>query len=212
MLWSDFLNDLQPHLPLCPIPTIEHELRRASQTLFKMGKIWRTTTPAQAVVADTVEVVVLPATPAEQAIVKIESALYDGKDLPILSADEMDAQYAANWRDAVGAPVVACQERPNVLRLYPIPTDDAATGLVCRVVLQPSKTSTGFPDEFDVNYHDTVVAGAKALLMIYKDKPWTDLEQASIHAGFYASGIDTAAEDARVAFSRAQTRSNPSWC
>jgi hypothetical protein len=52
-LWSAWLPDVVPHLPECPIPVIEHELRRAAQLFFEGSRAWRIYVPAIAVAANT---------------------------------------------------------------------------------------------------------------------------------------------------------------
>lgn len=210
-LWSAWFPDVQPHVAECPIVIMEHELRRAAQAFFEGSRVWKVTLDPVPVVAGQKTVTIAPTDP-EQDLVRIETAWYDGKPLPVYSADEMDASFDEDWQEHTGDPMAVTQMIPGVARLYPVPVSDAATGLKCRVSVRPSDTATGIPDELRVKYKEAIAAGAKARLMLYPNKPWSNVDLGVAMAAAFDAAIGKSNIDAARSLGRARIASRPKWC
>lgn len=209
-LWETWLPDLLPKLPGCPIPVVEHELRRAAQMFFENTRAWHVTLAALPVIAAQDSVTVTP-TSGEQELVRIEQTWYDeGPPLSGLTGDEISEQFGDYWQAHTGVPKAFIEETPGVLRLYPIPVDAATIGLVARIAVKPSEVSTGIPDELAVKHRQALTDGALGKLMLYVDKPWSNLEYGGKHSLDFMTAINSATVQA--AFGRGRIASRPSWC
>jgi hypothetical protein len=208
-LWASWLPDLLPQLPGCPIPIVEHELRRAAQMFFDKTRAWNVTLAALPVIAAQDTVTVAP-TSVEQELVRIGQAWYDDAPLSGLTGDEMSEQFGDNWQDHTGVPKAFVEETPGVLRLYPVPVDAATVGLVARIAVKPSEASTGIPDELAVKHRTALTDGALGKLMLYVDKPWSNADFGVKHSADFMTAINSATVQA--AFGRGRIASRPSWC
>src|SRR5574343_1429349 len=150
-LWSAWLPDILIHVAGCPNILAEHALKRAAQDLFERSRAWVVQLPVAPVPAGT-SVVIVAMQDQEQEMVRLESVLYDGKKLSPYTVEQMEFEFASDWRTHTGTPSRFVQESPGTLRLYPIPVDAATTGLRLSVTAKPSDSSTGIPDEFRVKY------------------------------------------------------------
>lgn len=211
-LWSAWLPDVLPHVPNCPVPLVEHELKRSAQVLLEASRIWRIDLDPAAVPAATVMLSPVMDDPDEQELVRIESVLFDGKPLDLRTPEELDAEAGDNWPSHTGVPTAYTLLSPGIVRLYPVPIDAATTGIEFRVSVKPADAATGVPDEIRTKYKEALTAGAKSRLMLYKDKPWTDYNLAGVHASAFESGVAKATLDAARAFGRGRVPSRPKWC
>jgi hypothetical protein len=209
-LWSSWLPDLLPQLPDCPTILVEHEVRRAAQAFFEKTRAWHVTLAAVPVPAATSEVTIAPTDP-EQSLVRVSQIWYDGKRLDPVTGDALAEHFGDDWQAHTGVPTAYTQETPAVIRLYPIPVDAALTGLVARVAVKPSETSTGLPDDLAVKFRDSLVTGAKGRLMMYVEKPWSNPKLGMKHESDFNAAIDKAHADAAVSFGKARIASRPKW-
>lgn len=207
-IWSSWLPDILPHVSQCPIPMIEHELKRAAQTFFSDSRAWQVTKTPVAVAATVADISVFP-DDAEQELVRIESARWNGAPLEPKTADSMDSGYVDDWRAHTGSPVAFIQITPGTIRLYPVPLD--AGTLALRVSVRPSESATGIPDNMAVRFRDTLATGAKSRLMLYQGKPWSSPDMGLALAVSFRSGIDSAAAASARAYGSGRIASKPNW-
>lgn len=207
--WSDWFKDLLPHVPGCPNILAAHELRRAAQAFLDQTRAWQVTQAAATVTAgQTIETISV----AGADLVRVEKAWYDGKPMDIKTTEDMDASYADDWQIHTGTPSCLLQLTPGVLQFYPIPTVDATTGLKLRVSLKPNETATGVPHDLAMKYRSEILAGAKARLMLYPGKPWTNGDLAVISGGAFDAGVGKANLAAARSFGRGRIAARPKWC
>ena len=209
--WTYWLPDLLPTVPGCPQVLALHEIKRAAQDLMRASRAWQAELPAQAVAADAATVTLTPPSGAE--VVQVERAWVDGKRLPQVAPDVLDMERGDNWTEHTGAgPTHFVQLQPEVLRLYPIPTAPAATGLVARVSLCPADSAEGLDDGLARRYRNVILAGARARLMLMPGKAWSSPELALAAAAGFQGGVDSAHHDAIRGFGRGMPRARPNWC
>lgn len=208
--WSAWYPDVMPHVPECPIPIIEHELKRAAQTLMTRSRVWSMFVPVIAVSADdtTVEVVTGD---AQADMVRAEEAWYDGAKVSIIPVEEAAKLYGLEWHTATGTPTAIVQMSHAEFRLYPIPTIDATTGLTLRISARPSEASTGIPSDLATRYMDELATGAKSRLMMCPNKPWTNVEMGSALGMAFNSMIDRAISQTAFA-GKGRVASSAAWC
>jgi hypothetical protein len=176
---------------------------------FDKTRAWNVTLAALPVIAAQASVTVTP-TSSEQDLVRIGQAWYDDDKLDPLTGDEISEQFGENWQAHTGVPKVFIEETPGVLRLYPVPVDAATVGLVARIAVKPSEASTGIPDELAVKHRQALTDGALGKLMLYANKPWSNLEYDGKHSMDFMTAINSATVQA--AFGRGRIASRPAWC
>ncbi len=209
--WSYWLPDLIPHVPECPQILAEHELRRSAQEFFRNTLAWRVTEADRPVLADEYEVDATPLN-SDHELVRIDSAWYDGRLLEPVTYKTMDAKYCNDWQAHTGSPTHYMQEIPGVVRLYPIPTANATDGLKLRIIVAPSETATGLPDDIAIKYREDVQVGAKARLMLYPGKTWSNPELAVFYSKAFENMIGKANIDAARGHVQARIPSRVTWC
>lgn len=210
-VWSDWYPDLLPHLPGCPALIVDHELRRASQVFFEGSRAWKKTLDALPVSAGS-ELLTLSTGSSELDTVRAEKAWYDGKPIDVLTTEELGNSFSDNWHDHTGTPIALVQFEPGVVRLYPIPTEAAVTGLVVEASIKPSDSSTGLPDNLRIKFKEAISTGAKGRLMIYPNKSWSNLELGIAMGSTFDGSVSKARLDASLSFGRGAIRSRPGWC
>lgn len=173
--WSAWLPDVLPHVNGCPIVIAEHELRRAAQELFARSRAWSVLSAAQPVSAGT-ETLALVLPGADTELVRLEAAWYDSRRLQPTTLGALDDERGHTWVDEAGVPTHVAQLTPGVLRLYPVPSQDASEGVRVRASVRPAESATGVPDEIATRWREAIATGAKARLMLYPGKPWTNLD------------------------------------
>lgn len=207
--WSDWFKDLLPHVPGCPNILAAHELVRAAQVLLAKSRAWQYTQPV--VPVDAAQVNETIAVTGAQ-LVRLEKAWYDGVRMDIRTTEEMDAQFSDDWTIHTGTPKALLQITPGVLQFYPIPDVAATTGLKLRLSLKPTDTASGLPHDMALRYREEILAGAKARLMVYPNKPWSNDKLAMLNAGVFDAGVGTATVEAARSFGRGRIASRPKWC
>lgn len=209
--WSSWFPDLLPHITGCPQPLAEHELRRAAQVLFRRTRAWRVDMAAVAVSAGQAVVTLAPDS-AQHELVRVESVWLDDRKLDQVTADVLDSQYKDDWRLHTGDPFACIQTVPGELRLYPIPISNATTGLAARLSVTPSESSTGLPDDMAVRFRDEIHVGAKARLMLYPNRPWSNADLSAVYGQAFDGLLGTATASAARSFSQARIPSRIKWC
>lgn len=208
--WSTFLPDVMPHVPGCPVAVAEHYVRRAAQAFFDRSKAWSVLTASMAVAADQAEVtVVLPDAGTE--LVRVEQAWLDGRTVVPATARDLD-ETEENWTQQAGTVTRVVMLTPGVVRLFRIPEAAATTGLRLRASVRPSEAATGVPDDIAVQYRDSLIMGAKGMLMTVPKKPWSSELGAAMLTAFEAAA-DAAQFSAVVrGGSVARRPARVSWC
>lgn len=207
--WSDWFKDLLPHVPGCPNILASHELLRAAQAFLIQTRAWVWTQAAVPITAgQTIETIAV----SGAQLVRVERAWYDDKPIDVRTTEELDTHFPDDWQSHTGTPSAIVQVTPGVVQLYPIPDAAATTGLKLRVSLKPSETATGLPHDLAVKYREEILAGAKARLMLYPNKPWSNDKMAIVSAGAFDAGVGMATLQAARSFGRGRISSRPKWC
>lgn len=207
--WTEWLPDLMPDVRGCPNVVAVHELRRAAQKFMELTRAWTAVLPSVPI-ASSQDAEAITLSGAD--LVRIEEAWYDGRRIEASNATAMAGYCHDDWTLHTGTPAAVVQLTPGVVRLYPIPTDAAATGLKMRAALKPADDAIGLPRDMAVAYRDAIVCGAKYKLMLYPNAPWNNEKMAAVHMGKFQRGIDDAIMMAAAGFGTGRIRSRPKWC
>lgn len=187
--WSTWLPDLMPQLPGCPIPLVEHKLRRVCQEFFSRTRAWQVVQDPLPVMSGIADVELAP-DDARQGLVRVERAWLDGQRLTVTSAAELDNAYADDWLMHAGTPDRLVQITPGAAILYPAPVADALQGLKLRLSVMPSETATGIADDLFIAYKAPLASGALSHLMLQEDQPWSSPNLGAYHAGVFESAVN----------------------
>lgn len=209
--WSAWHLDLMPHLPGCSITLVEHEVKRAAQEFFEGSRAWRVMLDPIPVAVGEIEVDVVP-DDSKQDLVRIEQAWFDDVEITLATAESMSSDYGQDWPKHTGVPSRYLLDTPGVLRPYPVPSADSTVGLVCRISVKPADSATGIPDDLARKFHRQIAAGAKARLMLYAGKPWTNVEMGAVLQQTFNGMIDKANAEAARGFGGARIASRTRWC
>jgi hypothetical protein len=203
-IWSDWLPDLLPQLPECPVPLIEHELLRAAQDFFSRSYSWIVTTSAIPVVAAEASAPITFDPMLNVDNVRIEQAWYDNKEMELTTPGDLDSRFQNDWNTHVGVPYALYQESPGSAAFYPIPTAPSVIGFRFRASVKPTDASTGIPDDLYSNFKDEILVGAKARLMLFANKAWSNPGLGAAYAAQFEQRIDAARRAAAKSFGRSR--------
>lgn len=209
--WRTWFPDLALHVPGCPNVLMEHELRRAAQAFFRQTRAWKVDQALKPVAAGAD---VVPITPdnADQELVRVEGAWWDGRSMSPVTPEVIDREFVQEWQGHTGTPEHYMELAPGELRIYPIPQADASQGLRLRLSVAPSDEATGLPDDIAVRYRDEIHVGAKARLMLVPGKPWSSPDLAAVYGQAFAGMVAKATVRAARAGVGARIPSSPKWC
>ncbi|MFZ6813538.1 hypothetical protein ACO0K3_03655 [Undibacterium sp. Rencai35W] len=208
-VWSYWFPYVLPNLRNCPIPLVEHELRNAAQQLLERSRAWQITLSTIPVLAGASSIVIPMDTDKE--LVRVENAYYDGAKLTVITSNSLDSDNNDDWSLHTGTPVSYLQLSPGVITLYPKPLSTASTGLKLRVSAKPSDAATGLPDEIAVKYRNEIAMGAKGKLMVYADKPWTNMDLGAAYLQSFNAMVDNSNINAARSNGQARIASRPKW-
>lgn len=214
-LWSYWLPDVLPHVPGCPVPIAEHEIKRAAQAFFRESRSWRIQSDPFAVAADQEVVAIAPVDPELELLEIDDSSVYfDGQQVFPVTPQELARSFPDDWREDRGTPRQFYLLQPEQMRLYPIPVANAASGIECRMYVVPNDDSTGLPDDVARKFRDAIYLGARARLMLYVNVAWSNPNMAGVYGGAFASAVANAKDEAARAYARARitARSRSKWC
>lgn len=195
-LWADFYDYLMADVPGCPFVAATFALRQSAIAFCEQSLAWTYVHPDIAVVNDTEQYAYEP--PAGALVHAVVYATF--KDVEISVNTKQDDMRIWNWRNQTGTPQYVLGG-PSVLTLVPTPDVEGTLKLI--VALKPDNDATGIDDDIFKEYHEAIVHGALAKLMLSPRKPYTNAELAAFHMAQFAA--KTGAAGMRVA--RNYTRS-----
>lgn len=181
-------------------------IRRAAIEFFEKTLAWVYNHPAIDVVAAQMAYPFVP--PAGAVVAKVLQAWYNGGKITSKTPDQLDEIYA-NWRTITGTPQYITQDDERNLLLVPTPSAALTAGLVLRVALKPTLASTGVETRIYEEYRDAIASGAKARLMLMKDKPYSDMKLGALEMGLFNAAVADAKFKAQKGFGRARVRTVP---
>lgn len=223
--FDTLLSEVLPDTPQCPDPLAVREIRNATIELCIKALLFKQRRTGQSVAADN-PYVAMPL-PAGTELIHLRDVTLDGRDVHHRSADFLDLAWsdqrlgeltfqnchghthssmAEGWRTLVS-------DRPDTyhieiddagvhqIRLVGIPRQ-AYTTLSYRMVLKPSRTSTGFATWVLDKYFQTIAAGAIANLLALPKKPWSDMAAAAVYRSKFAEGVAVAIGEGARDFTR----------
>lgn len=199
-LWSDFFDYILPDVPSCPQDVAALHVRSVVMDFFDSTGVYVVTHDPVDVVENTHTYNFAP--PTGYDVARIHTAWFDGTELTSSGEDNI-RRAILNWTTKTGEPTHTLCENQSSVRLVPIPNRSLTAGLEMRVVLKPTRTSTGISTDWVFDRWVEIMAhGVKARLMEMPAKPWTNPALAVYHSGKYHMGVGDALRDANRALGR----------
>lgn len=154
---------------------------------------------------------VYPFEPPNGAVVAmVNTAWFNGQKLTPRTAKQLDSEFA-DWTVRAGIPSRYLQENTDELILVPMPSEALANAIKAKVVLKPSRASTGIERWIFEKYLEEIAHGAKGKLYSMQKKPWSDPNLAAFHLGQFDEGISKTALAAAKNHTTAPLRSRASF-
>lgn len=206
--YDDLLQHVLPEVHGCSDPLAEQAIRDAAIEFCRRSRIW-------VVACDPADVTALEGAydidlPADSSLIQIASVRIAGQDLiDAASTDKLDEQCRHDWDTKTGYPRYYTQIDDESFLCTPIPDFTKPDGLLVRLIVKPSQSSTGYPNWINERYQEYIVAGAKARLMKKQGQPWYNPGQAASYESDYDSGIAVAADDSSNSLVRSRLRVTP---
>lgn len=185
--WSSFYPDLLPHVPGCPDPVADHELRRASREFFRRTRAWAVWLDAVTVAAGTRAYDL--DLPQDAQVVRLEKATVNGQPLNVMSITQLNTDIDT---DPIDKPGLTTTDRSTFTLTEGYP--DGAL-IKVRVSLMPTRAAYGIPDELFYRYSEDIVAGAKSKLMLYPKTDFYNETLAAIAGVEFEAAINNKAVD-----------------
>ncbi len=169
----DLVRFVAGDVPGCPGPVIELEILQAAIDFCRSTHAWSEIQSPVTIVNNVQEYDV--DMPADGTVVTVRNVWAFSRELPSKTMADIQ-RLIPNWVDAKSnqpAYFNMASTEPAYIRLFPIPYEATGT-LVMRVVYAPKITSTTLDDALVERYLDTLMAGAKARLMLQPGRSWTN--------------------------------------
>lgn len=184
--WNDLLTEARVGLSAAPDPSVAAALRRAAQRFFRETHIWQERLePVTLEVGESEYPIELPpGTRVERLkVAKLNGTVCDIGLMRYTDLFELP-------EDTGSVQAVALSPAADQLVVWRTP-DEAQAGVTLDllVVLTPTMASRGLPDHLADEWHDGLVAGARAEMFANKDMPWFSLELAGHSEMLYADVV-----------------------
>lgn len=177
--WEKLHPITVPHVPGCPIISVNSALAYAASDFCAKTHLWtydvdaETTIPGEAVYDISVP----------EVLESVQWVTLDGSELESWQGKWVPPSKAAK----LGKPVAFWKDGDTAIRFYPTP--DAAYQFTCTVVLKPSKTALGIESFLFETHGETIASGALYRLMSIPNKEWTNFDLAAAHQARFERGI-----------------------
>lgn len=202
--YSDLLRDVLPHLENGPSdPLAEAMLRSAVIEFCNQSWVWRYIPDPIGITAGEGAYDLEPPTGADVAAVL--SCNIDGNEILPASTDDLSDMYA-RWQTLSGTTRHYTQTDTDSILLVPKPKFNIAGGLMMVLALQPSRSSTSFPDWIADQYAESLASGALSRLMLMPGKAWSDGQTGLFHKDKFHSAIQAAKTSGARGLGRAPVR------
>lgn len=171
---TDFLPDVQPHVPGCPENLILDAIRGACIRFCVDTWIVRETLTAMDVTTGQ-DTYVLTASSMKESV-GIVHLSYDSRDMDIKTEEELDI-IDQGWRTAdPGSAFYAIMLNPDQFQLNRIPAADIVGGLIPRIATRPTDTATQVDTLLYNEWKEAIKQGAIEELKEIPNKGWSDVE------------------------------------
>jgi hypothetical protein len=192
--FSELYPDIMPHVPGCPIPIVDWEIRRVAQDFMQRTKAMQVKIE-NLIFAAGDPTLLIEANEAEFDFFGIirDTFTYDGVTIYPVTVQQLGTSYYHDWKNMIGVPSHYFMATPNEITLWPTPATDSAIGASFYMAITPKENATTLPTEFVKKYRQALFVGVRGRLMSYPEKPWTNMDGAAGYGQAYQGLVDSAA-------------------
>lgn len=194
MNFSDWVPDVQVEVRTASTGVIFRAIRWTLQEFCQRTHFWQqdiepiTLLPFNELAAGTF---IYPiSVPDGTQLITIRDFVFDSQPLIERSASWLDEHYPT-WRMATGDPRFFLMMSDRQARFVPASTEVKPIAITGRMVLEPSREGTTFPDAFQT-YEEGLVNGVLSRLLAMRGKPWTDGQRAALCQTFFEMAVSDA--------------------
>lgn len=176
----DFVPRVQAFARMCPVPIIKDEVLRALIMFSGISGVWKHRSVNDLTAG--IDTYVL-SVPTGAAIGWIEGVYANGS--PLMPQREPWPQASQQS----GPPAIYSVDQAKALRVFPVPADPVAGGLVVDVALEVAADATYVPDFFFQQHREAIVSGTLSGVLAMVGQPWADPSLALYHVKNFKSEI-----------------------
>jgi hypothetical protein len=193
--YESLIPEIIPIVPSCPDSLIHQHIRSTVIDLCERSSIYQKELDPITTTSSIYEYDF--DAPSGTIVHKIIWAIYDGNVLEPVTSGLLE-QRESDWRNNTGTPEYILKQNQENFWIVPVPSVSKTEGLILRVALKPTHTSTSCDSTVMSDNRDAIVNGALFRLLRIPSKDWTDFNAANIYASLYNEGIGTAEKRARL--------------
>jgi hypothetical protein len=191
----EFLPEVQPEVMDAPLPLILQAIRDSAQRFCSGSWVWRET-ETFSLEPNKADYEVKPVADAKVAFAfdlrkRNEAGSSKYTTIPGPTSYFDLERFSVNWRNdesSVGY-IRDWVFDDGVITIVPKPTAYLSEWVKVECVLQPDRTTNEVPEELFNDYAEEIGAGAKAKLMMMRDKKWTDMNLAKEYKNLFEKSI-----------------------
>ena len=199
--YESLLSEIIPVVPGCTDTLIEQNIRAAVIELCEKTEVYQKELDPVSTVKNIFEYDLEP--PSSTTVHRIIWMTYDGEDLEAITNALLE-QRKPKWRQSgyEGRPEYFVKQSPSLFYVAPVPNETKVNGLLLRVALKPTHTSSSCEDDIVNDYRDTIINGTIYRLLRLPGREWTDYTGAQIYGSLFLEGIASASEIGKLSASR----------
>ncbi len=200
---ADFYDHILPEVPGFVTGLVDQEMIQTAREFCMRTRVWHQTIDALTIEAGIAQIEI--DVPDQSQVFELHNVRVS--DAPITPSTEEDLKREnLNWHSQSGPVTDYLLFEPNVIRLYPIPSETIAGGLYLDARLVPMFGATKLPSFLLNRYIRTFAAGVKANLFSMQKKPWSNPERSAQLSTQFASEVGSVSWRTAKANSRAPLR------
>lgn len=184
--WSSFYPFVLPDVTGCAYPTLDNALMLAAREFCERTLVWQIDTDTVSTEIDEPEYTFDIG--RDQEVIVFKAATLDSDDLPVIAEGDLPSDWRANRTSQPN-----CAFTLDRLTFTIVPTPAAVYDLTTTLIVRPSLTAAGVEDRIFNQYARQISYGAKAMLMLANDKPYSNLQLAAANRALFDQAISKAA-------------------
>ncbi len=199
--YESLLSEIIPVVPGCTDTLIEQNIRAAVIELCEKTEVYQKELDPVSTVKNIFEYDLEP--PSSTTVHRIIWMTYDGEDLEAITNALLE-QRKPKWRQSgyEGRPEYFVKQSPSLFYVAPVPNETKVNGLLLRVALKPTHTSSSCDTDIMNDYRDTIINGTIYRLLRLPGREWTDYTGAQIYGSLFLEGVASASEIGKQSASR----------
>lgn len=204
--YDTILSEVAPYAPNCPEPAMVNAVRNAVIDFCSVTG-WLTQDLSPITLAANTPTYEIEADDNYELVRVMDPLWLDGVPVRARTELELRRQFSFAWAEQTALrPVSFTQLSNNEIRVVPIPTASVASPLTGRIVVKPSRASTGVDERLLEHHAECIAAGALERILRVPDEAYTSPEKAIFYGRQYRAMRNKARIEVAMAYGEAQSR------